>query len=468
MLLTPDRYADTPTDELLTEASLGRVGVDQAWVRALLERDAEATAEALAAFYLDMDEEIRIDLSAEIFHVLRALRSTAAIPVYLDLLHDSDDEDPSDIYEALAELGTAAIEPLLELHADAGPESQMNLEFLLAGLRVEDPRIEALLAARLASDPGDAAIHISLYGKKAFREAVVARIASLDPASESFAHDKHELEFALDQLQAETVNDDPPPFEIYAHFPEKALPVFDVLEPVEMLAFLSHPDAETRRQAVESLGNEELEAEETAQIVAVAESDEDVAVRAQAWQALAGALENEEIRGKLEERFADPEAPALERAGAACALAEGEISEELVEGLEEFYQDPSTRALALKAMWHSLDRRFAEHFPRHLEDEDKEVQRQAIWGTGYLGVGHAAGALEKLFEDPDVRDHALFAYALSCPGEVSRGRAKGLYKKIFDLADGLSAEEVEIVESAIDQRLGMHGLDPVFHPHRHV
>jgi hypothetical protein len=42
-----------------------------------------------------------------------------------------------------------------------------------------------------------------------------------------------------------------------------------------------------------------------------------------------------------------------------------------------------------------------------------------------------------------------------------------MYKKIFDLAGGLSAEEVEIVESAIDQRLSMHGLDPVFHPHHH-
>jgi hypothetical protein len=62
----------------------------------------------------------------------------------------------------------------------------------------------------------------------------------------------------------------------------------------------------------------------------------------------------------------------------------------------------------------------------------------------------------------------LFAYALSCPGEVSRGRAKGLYKKIFDLAGGLSAEEVEIVESAIDQRLSMHGMEPVFHPHKHA
>ena len=467
MLLTPDRYAETTLDELLSEASLGRIGTDHAWVAAILARDPEETAQALIAFYMDMDEEVRIDLSAEIFHLLRALRSTAGIQVYIDLLHDADDNDPSDIYEALAELGAAAIDPLLALHADAEPEAQSNVEFLLAGLRVDDPRIEALLEARLALDPADAAINISLYGKESFRAPLEARIATLDAESESYAHDKHELEFALDQLSAVTVPDAPPPFDIYAHFPETASPVFDVLEPVEMLAYLEHPDAEIRRHAVESLGNEELDADDLAKVVALAESDPDVTVRAQAWQSLAAVIEDPEIRAKLEDKFADTEAPALERAGAACALAEGVITEGLVAGLEELYQDPQTRALALKAMWHSLDKRFSEFFTPHLEDEDREVQRQAIWGTGYLGVGHAAGRLEKLFEDPDAREHALFAYALSCPGEVSRGRAKGLYKKIFDLAGGLDAEEVEIVEAAIDQRLSMNGLEPVFHPHKH-
>ena len=97
MLLTPDRYAESTTEELLTEASLGRLGVDHAWIAAILARDPEETAQTLAAFYMDMDEEIRIDLSAEIFHLLRALRSTAAIPVYVDLLHDSDDDDPTEV-----------------------------------------------------------------------------------------------------------------------------------------------------------------------------------------------------------------------------------------------------------------------------------------------------------------------------------------------------------------------------------
>ena len=77
MLLTPDRYAETTLDELLSEASLGRIGTDHGWIAAILARDPEETAQALTAFYMEMDEEVRIDLSAEIFHLLRALRSTA-------------------------------------------------------------------------------------------------------------------------------------------------------------------------------------------------------------------------------------------------------------------------------------------------------------------------------------------------------------------------------------------------------
>ena len=54
----------------------------------------------------------------------------------------------------MSELGASAIEPLLEMHANSGPESQANIEFLLAGLRVKDPRIEkALLSLQeLAED----------------------------------------------------------------------------------------------------------------------------------------------------------------------------------------------------------------------------------------------------------------------------------------------------------------------------
>ena len=103
-----------------------------------------------------------------------------------------------------------------------------------------------------------------------------------------------------------------------------------------------------------------------------------------------------------------------------------------------------------------------DYFPRHLDDQDTDVKRQAIWGTGYMGIAAEAARLRGMFDDGDFRHDALFAYALCVPGEISRGRIRGLLRKIETQAGGLSPAETELVEAALDQRLAMHGLDPVF------
>lgn len=454
--LTPDLYAEATITELLDAASRGRVGVDQKLLRSILERG-EGTAEEIAEFFLNVEEEWRVDLSADIFHMLRALRSTSAIPVYAELLGDEVDEDPTPIYDALAELGAAAVEPLLAQYAEAGPESQSQIEFLLSSLRVKDDRIGELLKKRLESDPAEGAINITLYGDKAMNPALEAKLASVKDE-----HEKHEIQFAIDQLSAETILDEPEPFDVMSLYPESAPPVFDVLEPDEMVAFLDHDDAKVRRMAAESLANEELDEDELKRLLQTAEEDSDVAVRAQAWQAMATGIDDEDIVRRIQARCFDADAPGIERAGAACALAEREMTEDLAELLREFYEQPETRALAMKAMWHSFDQQFAEVFPKHLDDLDEDILRNAIWGCGYLGIGHVAGQLEKLFENENVREHALFAYALSAPVELTRGRAKSFFKRIFDLADGLSESETSVVEAGIDQRLGLLGQEPVF------
>lgn len=454
--LTPDQFAEASISELLEAASRGRIGVDQMLLRSILSRG-EGTAEEIAEFFLNVEESWRVDLSADIFHMLRALRSTSAIPVYAELLGDEVDEDPGPIYDALAELGQAAIEPLLKQYAEAGPESQSQIEFLLSGLRVKDDRIGELLRKRLESDPAEGAINMSLYGDKAMLPVLEAKLPT-----ELSEHEKHEIQFAIDQLSAETIADEPEPFDIMSLYPETAPPVFDVLEPDEMIAFLDHDDPAVRRMAAESLANEELNDDEIKRLLETAEEDSDVGVRSQAWQALAAGIDDDDIVRRIQARCFDPGAPGIERAGAACALAEKEMSDDLADLLRELYELPETRALAMKAMWHSFDQQFAEVFPKHLDDLDEDVLRNAIWGCGYLGIGHVAGQLEKLFENENVREHALFAYALSAPVELTRGRAKGFFKRIFDLADGLSESETSVVEAGIDQRLGLMGMDPVF------
>ncbi len=127
-----------------------------------------------------------------------------------------------------------------------------------------------------------------------------------------------------------------------------------------------------------------------------------------------------------------------------------------------FYERPETRAKALEAMRRSYDRRFAAHFPPHLDDHDPEVRRQAIWGVGQLGIQTEAARLRALFDNEDFREDALLAYALSVPAEISRGRARQLLRKVEAAAGGLSLSEAEIVQWAIDRRLELRGLDPVF------
>jgi hypothetical protein len=185
-------------------------------------------------------------------------------------------------------------------------------------------------------------------------------------------------------------------------------------------------------------------------------------VRANAWEALGEKADEPTIRKALKATLADESLETRVRLGALVGLAGATDDRKVVEFMRKFYDRPDTRAKALEAMWRSFDRQFAEVFPRHLDDPDEDIRRAAIWGTGYLGSGSYAGKLEALFEDEDFRADALFAYALNVPSEVSHGRIPGLFKKINEVAGGLTYGEAELVQTALDQRLVMHGIEPYF------
>ncbi len=98
----------------------------------------------------------------------------------------------------------------------------------------------------------------------------------------------------------------------------------------------------------------------------------------------------------------DEAAPLEERCGALVGLA-FESDDPIVRArMLEFYEIPESRAKALEAMWRSLDRSFAEFMPQHLADPDPEIKRNAIWGTGYLGIGTEAGKLREFFDEEDL------------------------------------------------------------------
>ena len=93
-----------------------------------------------------------------------------------------------------------------------------------------------------------------------------------------------------------------------------------------------------------------------------------------------------------------------------------------------------------------------------------ETRRAAILGAGYLRMHSQLRRIEKYFFDEELRLDALYAYALAAPGKVSALHARRTLVKIDKLADGLSAEEAELVEAALDDLLLLHGLAPVFSP----
>jgi uncharacterized protein YecA (UPF0149 family) len=74
------------------------------------------------------------------------------------------------------------------------------------------------------------------------------------------------------------------------------------------------------------------------------------------------------------------------------------------------------------------------------------------------------GRIEKYFFDEELRLDALCSYALAAPGKVSALHARQVLVKIDKLADGLTAKETELVETALDDLLLLHGLARVFSP----
>ena len=244
-------------------------------------------------------------------------------------------------------------------------------------------------------------------------------------------------------------------------YPEESLPEFDLLAEPDRLELLRSSDAGERLGAAESFVSLELSDGTRQRLFEVARGDSDPQVRGGAWRALSGETEHEEIYEAMLARVADESLPAVERGGALVGLAL-RLDDKARKYAKALYEKPETRAAALESMRRSLDRDFAPYFPPHIEDDNREVRRQAIWGVGYLGLADSAEKLKQFFDDEDLRADALFSYALSTRSETTRGRMKGLLRKIDERAGGLAEHEEELVKAALDERLRLHGLEPVF------
>jgi hypothetical protein len=451
--------------ELLRDAAMGRVGVDRRLIRSILDGGDEAVQQVLA-FAKSSHDSDRIDLDPLLVDLLRVWNPPEALDVYIDVIRRSPEDITDDLIQALLPFRERAVDPLLALYEELGEELGAEVAFLLAGLHVHDPRVLAVLLDRLEFDAADGAFCLGLYGDPAARQALETMLAEI-PAED--VELRREVQYALEQLDAPPASYEPEPFDILsedADYPERELPAFDVLNESERRGLLESPDPQIRAGAVHSFFNHELDPQSRAALFQLAQADPEANVRGRAWESLADATEDAAIRDGMLAALTDTSRDIAERGGAAVGLYAVADRDDARKAIESLYEGGGvSRAKALESMWRSLWKPYARFFAQHLDDPQKDILRQAIRGAGYFQLTGSADKIASYFDREgdleDLREDALFAYALAMPGETTRGRIRGMLRKIDARAD-LTASEAELVMFALDERLRLAGLDPVF------
>jgi HEAT repeat protein len=447
--------------ELLQAAARGHIGLDQRFMRSIIGRG-DAAVDDLLRFGLEDHDLDRVDLEQDLIVLFRYFKSPRSLPYLIDCVRTEPEDIPDDVVEAIMPFAAGAVEPLLEIYRNLEEEEAGDVAFLLASLNVRDRRILDALLERLEYAADDGAFCLGMYGDPAAKPAL-ERIAAEIP--EEDADLRREVEHAIELIDSavgaehEAVEHSAP--DIAELYPDEAPPVFEVLDTAEVLDMLATGSPAVRVSAAESFANRSITEAAGQALFGYAQSDTDPAVRGACWEVLAE-TEDKAIKTAMRNVLRDETRDVRERCGALVGLADDSGKAEINTAIRAFYEDPKTRAKAMEAMWRSFDRQYADIFPKHLDDTDPDLKRQAVWGVGYLGLGTEAGRLAKMLEDADLRQDALFAYALSVPAEVSRGRIMGLLRKIDKVAAGLTPGEADLVKIALDQRLSMHGLEPVF------
>jgi HEAT repeat protein len=457
-MLTPEQFNSTAVYDLLIAAAEGKVGTDQRWVHAIVDRGEQAVPD-MVRFGTEPRPDDVIDLTDELILMFRHLQSPAAVPFFVEFLREGGDI-PDEFTDAVYPIREAALEPLIQLAGELEEEDAGEVAFTLASFRTQDERVLRILTDRLEYDLTGAAIDLSLNGNPAARPALERALAEVDQDE----HLKNLIQQALDDIERNVDEDASPSFDLFEYFPEKSGPDTSVLREEELLELMESSDPEYRFSAVAGFINRDISEEARAKLLNRAGTDDDVRVRAKSWEAFSSIVaDDKELFEAMLSTLENTAASKIERAGALVGLGQRANEEPIRKYAEEFYEDPETRAAALSAMWNSLDRSFAKYFPPHLEDSDPDIRKQAISGVGYLGIYESAEKLRKYFEDDEYRANALFAYALAARAEISPARIRALFRRIEDFAHGFTEEEEELVEIALDERLMLHGHSPVFH-----
>jgi HEAT repeat protein len=459
VFLDPDKLNEYSPAEVLDAAAGARLGLDHRFLHSLLDRRGEALP-ALTAFAGRDRSGDTVDLAPELIAIFRAWKAPEGLDFFIRYIKEEPLELPDELVEALVEIGRPALEPLLALYEELDETESGEVAFILANLRIRDERILKILLDRLEYDLSDTAFLLGIYGDPAAKPALEAALQDLSESDSELMQEITDVIRGLDEPQPESPEEEP--FNIWDLYPEREdLPV-DLLGEDSRTELLAHPSESVRAAAAASFFNRELNASQHKQLLHMAQHDSSSAVRARAWEALMLATENIEVVEAMLATMRRQDLDIEERGGLVVGLASEADRNEVRKAILDLYQEPHGRAKAMEAMWRSVHPSFRDNFAKHVDDPDLEVRRSAIWGVGYYGLKSELDRLRKFFDDDELRSDALFAYALSIPGEVSRGRMKGLLARIEKDARGLSEAEEELVKAALDERLMMAGKEPVF------
>ncbi|GIU78953.1 MAG: hypothetical protein KatS3mg005_2191 [Bryobacteraceae bacterium] len=462
MPIFPEQYDQTPALELLRQAEQGRIGFDQRLLRSLLARPQE-TLDALDEFARSADEEAVADLTEQIFDLYRAFRSPRALPFYIELLKNSREGVPDALVEAFAELGEAAVEPLLEAYEEAPEDDRPDVLFVLASLGVAHPRLRELIRGAIEADPYEGALCASLCGDPELLPALREALERL-PGEGRHTHERKALTEAIEEIEAGREREAPEPFDILSLYPEEAPPLFDFLAPEEVLEYLDHPDAAYRARAAASFADTEISDAVRDRLIECARKDSDAAVRGAALRGLGTRAEEPGVSALLQEVLRDRSRPPEEWTGALTALAAPGAGEDFHRAVLDAYERAETRAAAVEAMWRTRERRYLRQIAAALRDPDPAVAREAIHAVGALPAEDLAIELVPFFQNEELREAALFSYALAVRHDTTPKSVRRLFEKIAERAGGLSDSEEEDVARALDMRLEREGYRRMFFP----
>lgn len=462
MFLDFSQLPSAPPAEILDELIHGRLDIDHRVLHALLDRPKE-TIRALVALAEGDEWEASSDLEIDLAQLFHALGAPEGIPFLVKAVQLHLDDIPDEIVEALHFFGRPSMEALLVLYGKLDEADAGEVAFLLASFRIHDERIFKLLLGRLEFNAVEGAFLLGIYGDPAAVKHLENLRATLGPDDADLKKEIDES-LALIAAQKDSVHE-PVPLDIYSRYPEEAELPLDLFPEEDRLVLLDDPRAEMRARAAHSFFNQHPNDAVVQRLFRLAERDEDQNVRSRAWESLVDATEDPKIVEAMLQRLRSEETPTGERASLLIGLAMEADRNEVRAAMDDMYRrHPECRAKVLEAMWRSLHPSFRDHFAKHLEDDDVEVRRSAVWGVGYFAVKPALDRLRALFNDEDLRSDAIFAYGLALPNDLSKGRAKGILKRIEQDAGGLSEVEERLAMAALDERLLLSGKDAVFFP----